>query len=206
VQAELAAPGRERANVVTAEQTPDATSLRETGDEPLACAARAGSQLAFAELYRRYAPVFAGYARRRLEHGASDVVQVAFIAVFTGLPGYRGPRFFPWAYRICVNAVTDELRRRRRRPEVVTDKLRDDRSLAGQVSTPEQELIAKRLSERLRDALAGLPDGQRAVFVLARVDGLSYAEIAELLDVPEGTVKSRMFKAVKKLFPKGDDR
>jgi len=192
--------------VVTADQMSGEVTLREAGDEALAVAARDGSQLAFAELYRRYAPAFASYARRRLSRGASDTVQVAFTAVFTGLPGYRGPRFFPWAYRICVNAVTDELRRRRRRPEVTSDELHDDQSLAGEVATPEQELIARRLSERLRDALAELPEGQRAVFVLARVDGLSYAEIAELLDVPEGTVKSRMWKAVKKLFPKGDDR
>ncbi len=187
-----------------AAETINATELHASDDEMLARAAQTGDHLAFAELYRRYFPVFAAYAERRLRTEGSDVVQSAFLSIYRGLARYRGPRFFSWAYRICVNAVTDELRKKRvRRVECLsTNGDPDDLSSP----TPEEELIAKRLNEQLNDTLAELPASHRTVFLLARTKGMSYAEIGELLGIPEGTVKSRMFNAVRALYPEGDVR
>lgn len=167
-------------------------------DEALALAAREGSHLAFAELYRRFRPIVAGYVRPRLGAGADDAIQNVFLAIHQGLAGYRGPRFFPWAYRICVNVVTDELRRRGRRGLEMS--VWSDAASRRNGPTPEEEVVARRLFARLSGALERLPEGQRMVFVLARVEGLGYAEIADLLSIPEGTVKSRMWQAVRALL------
>ena len=178
-----------------------ARDLPEADDETLAIAARDGDHLAFGELYRRYHPVVAGYVRTRIGGSSDDVVQNVFLAILRGLPSYRGPRFFSWAYRICVNVVVDELRRHRRRGLEVSGEV-DGVADAG-VATPEEELIARRLLSRLSGALARLPEGQRTVFVMARVQGLEYQEIADLLGIPVGTVKSRMWSAVRALIPAG---
>ncbi len=178
--------------------------LRELEDEALALGAQRGDHLAFGELYRRYAPIFVAYARRKLGEDAVDVVQTAFTSIHARLGTYRGPRFFPWAYRICVNAVTDELRRRNRRRETALASVTTRQSPAKSPPTPEEEVTARQRLLRLAEALKALPESQRNVFVLARVEGLSYHEIADLLDIPEGTVKSRMWHAVRTLFPEGE--
>ncbi len=167
------------------------SSLPQTDDEELVTRFRRGDELAFAELYRRYQPVFFTYAARRIGDRAHDLVQAVFERILNALPSYRGPRFFSWAYRICANLVVDELRRSR--PERGWTVADEEPSAA----TPEEELIARRRAVRIHRAIAQLPESHRNVFLLARVDGLSYAEIADLLAIPEGTVKSRMFKAVR---------
>lgn len=177
--------------------------LGRASDEALARAAGAGEHLAFGELHRRYQPIFAGYVRRRLGQDVADVVQNAFIHILKGLPQFSGPRFFPWAFRICVNTVTDELRLRSRRPQLVDTESVSVASTGGH--TPEQELLARQLCNQLSLTLDQLPLEQSAVFLLARVQGLGYDEIAALLAIPLGTVKSRMFKAVKALFAKGGE-
>lgn len=172
--------------------------LSSWSDEDLALEARGGDHLAFGELYRRYHPVVASYVRPKIGDGTDDVIQNVFLAVHKGLSTYRGPRFFPWVYRICVNTVTDELRRRRRRglEDTVDSGVVD--GIEG--STPEEELIARRLFSRLSGALERIPEQHRTVFVLARLEGLEYGEIADLLRIPIGTVKSRMWKTVKILM------
>lgn len=167
-------------------------------DEDLALEARGGEHLAFGELYRRYHPVLVSYVRPKIGDGTDDVIQNVFMALHKGLSTYRGPRFFPWAYRICANTVTDTLRRRRRRG--VEDTVEDGVVEGQSGSTPEEELIARRLFGRLSGALERIPEEHRTVFVLARIEGLEYSEIADLLGIPVGTVKSRMWKTVKTLM------
>lgn len=174
--------------------------LASRDDESLAREARAGSHLAFAELYRRYRPIVESYVRPRVDLGAEDVVQNVFVAIHRGLESYRGPRFFSWAYRICVNTVVDELRYRRRRGGAEVQIPREPNQGADAVSTPEEELIARRLFSNLSVTLKELPEAQRTVFVLARVEGLEYQEISEILSIPVGTVKSRMWQAVRTLL------
>ncbi len=178
---------------------------RDADDETLALAARSGDHLAFAELFARYHPLFFTYASRRLGEDGQDAVQTAFLAIFNGLRKYKGPRFFSWAYRICVNTVTDILRKKKVRADVDGKTRSHAPSESGSPSapTPEQELITRQLSRSISTAIMELPEGHRTVFILARVHGLDYREISELLNIPVGTVKSRMWKAVKQLFDKG---
>lgn len=112
----------------------------------------------------------------------------------------RGPRFFSWAYRICVNLVTDQIRLQKRRHDLAQACIDPMETRA---ATPEEELISRQLMDRTRSALQSMPLGQRAVFVLARVEGLSYTEISDLLSIPVGTVKSRIFGAVRTLMANG---
>lgn len=176
------------------------TGLAVRDDESLAREAREGSHLAFAELYRRYRPIVESYVYPRISPGADDVVQNVFVSIHRGLGSYKGPRFFSWAYRICVNAVVDELRYRRRRGGEAVQVSRESDHGAGDVPTPEEELIARRLLTTLSGTLKELPEAQRTVFVLARIEGLDYKEISELLSIPVGTVKSRMWQAVRTLL------
>lgn len=178
-------------------------ALQGADDEELASRARDGDHLAFGELYRRYEPLFVAYVGPRLGEGTADAVQQVFLGILRGLPGYRGPRFFSWAYRICANATADELRRRRRRPRGVPLEDGGEPQAQALGPSPEEVLVAKRLGERLGGALESLPEGQRTVFLLARVEGLGYEAISDLLGIPVGTVKSRMFGAVRALFAEG---
>ena len=179
-----------------AEARPVDTRLSELSDELLAERAKARDPVAFAELYRRYHRLFGAYCQRRVGEDAHDVLQNVFLAIFRGLRSYRGPRFLPWAYRICANRVTDALRSKQRQPqrEELDDAARSDEA------TPEDELIAKRTATGLHASLLRLSLEQRNVFWMSRIDGLSHAEIADLLGVPVGTVKSRMHSAVRALF------
>lgn len=172
-------------------------------EESLARAARDGNHLAFGELYRRYQPIFKAYIAPRLAHdGVADVLQSVFLNIHRGLRRYHGPRFFSWSYRICVNTVIDEQRRRRKSLPLSQAEVDEKAEVRDQGATPEEELVAKRLATHLSESLDALPAGQRAVFVLARIEGLEYSEVADLLALPIGTVKSRMFTALRALSGK----
>ena len=122
---------------------------------------------------------------------ALDATQEALIAVVRGLPRFDGrAAFTTWSYRVATNTCLDELRRRRRRPDPVEQdddraELDADRSMPGL-----DEQIVTRMS--LEDALQDLPLEFRAAVVLRDVCTLDYAEIAEVLDIPPGTVRSRI--------------
>jgi RNA polymerase sigma-70 factor (ECF subfamily) len=125
---------------------------------------------------------------------AADATQDALVAIVRGLPRFDArSRFSTWAYRIAVNASLDELRRRRRRPEPSDAVLR-----MVQPSEP-----ASAIEERLDidAALRSLAPEFRAAVVLRDLCGLDYAEIAEILDVPPGTVKSRIARGRASLVP-----
>jgi RNA polymerase sigma-70 factor, ECF subfamily len=119
-----------------------------------------------------------------------DATQEALIAIVRGLPRFDGrAAFSTWAYRIATNACLDELRRRRRRPEPVEPDL--DRDTAWSERGPD---LDRSVTDRLvvDDALAQLPADFRAAVVLRDLCRLDYAEIAEVLGIPPGTVRSRI--------------
>ncbi len=123
-------------------------------------------------------------------HDALDATQEALIAIVRGLPRFDGrSAFSTWSYRVATNACLDELRRRRRRPAAA---LHDDDELAPPDDrTPGlDETVVDRID--IDAALAALPPDFRAAVVLRDQCGLEYAEIAEVLDVPIGTVRSRI--------------
>jgi RNA polymerase sigma-70 factor, ECF subfamily len=112
-------------------------------------------------------------------------VQEAFIRAWLGLPSFRGgARFSTWLHRICVNAVHDQrAKTRRTEPSPEIDP-----------ADPHDAFAQQELSRELQQALNSLEEEYRTAVVLYDVLGCSYAEIAELTGVPEGTVKSRIFR------------
>jgi RNA polymerase sigma-70 factor (ECF subfamily) len=166
-------------------------------DEALAAAANAGDRGALETLLARHLDRVHAICRRVTGHpeDALDATQEALIAVTRGLHRYDGRSLFTtWLYRVATNAALDELRRRKRRPEPV--ELSDDRpgggGAAGRVtgSAPVESAVVARLD--VDAALAGLSPEFRAAVVLRDLCDLDYAEIAEVLDVPIGTVRSRI--------------
>lgn len=166
-------------------------------DAALVAAAQAGDRAALEALLRRHQDRLYAVCRRLTgnDADAADACQDALIAIVRALPRFGGRAAFgTWAYRIATNAALDELRRRRRRPEpaeAVGDGAVGDGAApeAGRGPGPTAAVDA-RLD--LDAALAGLPPEFRAAVVLRDLCDLSYDEIAEVLDIPPGTVRSRI--------------
>jgi len=159
----------------------------DASDEALAQAANAGDRAALELLLARHLDRVHAICRRVTGHpeDALDATQEALIAVTRGLHRYDGRALFTtWLYRVATNAALDELRRRKRRPEPA--ELSDD----GARSSPVESAVAARVD--VDAALAGLSPDFRAAVVLRDLCDLDYAEIADILDVPIGTVRSRI--------------
>ena len=158
----------------------------EASDEALAEAANGGDRRALEILLARHVDRVHAICRRVTGHpeDALDATQEALIAVTRGLARYDGrSRFTTWLYRVATNAALDELRRRKRRPEPA--ELGDE---AGPAAV--ESVVAARLD--VDAALAGLSPEFRAAVVLRDLCDLDYSEIADVLDVPIGTVRSRI--------------
>jgi RNA polymerase sigma factor (sigma-70 family) len=128
-------------------------------------------------------------------HAAEDVTQDVFLSAYRRIDSFRGGVFRAWLLRIAANACTDELRRRKRRPQVSLDDSGEDGSplpLVDESESPEESLLRGELSRYIQAGLMALPADQRTVVVLCDVQGLSYEEISEALSVSLGTVKSRL--------------
>jgi RNA polymerase sigma-70 factor (ECF subfamily) len=170
---------------------PDRTTA--AGDDDLVALAAGGDRRALETLLDRHTDRVHAICRRIVldPEDALDATQEALIAIARGIPRFDGrAAFTTWIHRIATNAALDELRRRRRR--VVTGPARDDLPEPGadtSASTVEQR-VAARLD--VDAALARVPDDFRVAVVLRDLCDLDYPEIAEVLDVPVGTVKSRI--------------
>ena len=166
---------------------------RDAGDGELARQAAAGNQEAFGFLVERHGET----ARRvalsilRDEHDADDAAQDGLVAAWRSLERFDPTRpFRPWLMRIVVNASRDLARRRVVRQ---AETISPDAPAAG--ASPELDTERALLRERLRAALAALPERQRLVVTLFDAEGFSHAEIADLVGAPEGTVRSELFHA-----------
>ena len=122
---------------------------------------------------------------------ALDATQEALIALVRGLPRFDGrAAFTTWSYRVATNTCLDELRRRRRRPDpTLTDDERPEFDAASAAPSMDEQVVARMA---LDDAMRHLPIEFRAAVILRDVCTLDYAEIAEVLDIPPGTVRSRI--------------
>jgi RNA polymerase sigma-70 factor, ECF subfamily len=161
----------------------------DVSDEALAAGANAGDRAALETLLARHLDRVHAICRRVTGHpeDALDATQEALIALTRGLHRYDGrARFTTWLYRVATNAALDELRRRKRRPEPV--ELSGDR-MAGAAPAVESAVTARLDVDA---ALASLGPEFRAAVVLRDLCDLDYAEIAEILGVPLGTVRSRI--------------
>jgi len=158
---------------------------------------QAGERAAFGVLVERYAPQARRVARAVLgdPDEADDAAQDGFLSALVKLGQYDARRpFGPWLMRIVANAATDRRRRRQvRRVEPL------DPGLVGGGPRPDADAVRNELGERLRAALAELPPRRRTAVVLFDVEGYSHAEIAGMLGIPEGTVRSEVFHARRRL-------
>jgi RNA polymerase sigma-70 factor (ECF subfamily) len=164
-------------------------------DAELADAARRGDRRALDALLERHADLVHRICRRVLAdpEDARDASQEALVAIARGIGRYDGrAQFTTWMYRVATNAALDEARRRRRRPEPI-DLTFD--------TTPSEGDIAGAVTDRIviDAALAELAPDYRATIALRELVGLDYAEIARVLDIPIGTVRSRIARARAKL-------
>ena len=137
---------------------------------------------------------------------AEDATQEAFIAAYRAVHRFRGSQtggFRSWLFRIAVNACYDELRRRRARPSVSLDAPRGEggRTLDVPSAAPSLEELAQtaELGDAIQQALSALPSDQRLAVILCDVQGMEYAEIALVMGVSLGTVKSRINRARSRL-------
>jgi len=149
-------------------------------------------------LMKRYEKPLFAYAQRILNQrtSAEDAFQETFLRVFRNRSSYRaGSSFRAWVYTICLNSCRDQLRRKSRRPESELEKTAF--ALADDQPGPEEISAQSLLAQRIRAAVEALPEKQREVFLLSYYQQLAYPEISEILDIPVGTVKSRMFHASK---------
>lgn len=167
--------------------------MADVRDAELAALAQAGDREAFGELVARYAPQARRVARAILGNAsdADDAAQDGFLAALKHLGRYDPARpFGPWLMRIVANAARDRWRRRKvRAAEVISPSLP-----AGEPG-PDRTAERRLFDEALRAALARLPEQQRLAVVLFDVEGYSHREIAQILDLPEGTVRSHVFHA-----------
>lgn len=166
--------------------------------EELVCAAAGGDQDAFAQLVRLHENKVYSLALRMCGEDAADVAQEAFLSAWRGLPSFRGEAgFSTWLYRLTANAAIDHLRRtRRQRGEVSLEEgpfLGLDAADSG--PGPQEAAEGAELRRAVEAGLARLSDDHRQVLVLRELQELSYEEIARMLGVDLGTVKSRISRA-----------
>jgi RNA polymerase sigma-70 factor (ECF subfamily) len=161
---------------------------------------RQGDLGAFEELYRAHAGRLYNVAYRLVGNAADaeDLLQEVFLAAHRKLDTFRGESALgTWLYRLATNLCLDHLRSRAGRSNQLTDSLEDEEpvSAPGRIGLADQT-VTKMDLER---ALARLPEGCRAAFVLHDVEGLEHREVAEVLGIAEGTSKSQVHKARSKL-------
>jgi len=172
-------------------------------DQQLVTRVQKGDKAAFDLLVRKYqhriAKLVSRYVSDRAE--VEDVTQEAFIRAFRAIKGFRGESaFYTWLYRIAVNTAKNYLVALGRRPSTVgveneDGEVADVGSNVGDVTTPERQLLAEEIGRTVERVMNGMPEELRTALTLREIDGLSYEEIAEIMDCPIGTVRSRIFRA-----------
>src|SRR6187399_536335 len=171
-------------------------------DEELVARATAGDQDSFNQLVARWERPIYALAFRTLgrEEEARDVVQEAFLRAFRGLKGFRGQaKFSSWLYRITLNLCRDWIRRERRQPIAQAPEGVDLLDLASEQSPTEtiEDLVArKEISQAVARIMADLPEDQRTAILLKEYHGLTFQEIADMLDCPLSTVKTRLYQGL----------
>ncbi len=172
-------------------------------DKELVRRVKKGDKQAFDLLFSRYQHKILNLVSRYLrdQQDVEDVTQEAFIKAFRALPRFRGESaFYTWLYRIAINTAKNHLVARSRRPPGVDVDIDDAEFMDGtdvlrESESPEAALSRDELSQVINATLSELPDDLRSAVTLREFDGLSYEQIAEIMDCPVGTVRSRIFRA-----------
>lgn len=168
--------------------------------------AQNGSLSAFNQLVMAYQGTAYNVAYRVIgnQDAAADACQDAFLKAYKAIKQYQGGSFKSWLLRIVTNTCYDQLRYKSRRPATSLEDLAenpDDHSLklVSRAETPEEHTLRGELGDLLQVGINQLPPDQRLVLILSDVQGLSYQEIAEIIDQPLGTVKSRLSRGRRRL-------
>jgi RNA polymerase sigma-70 factor (ECF subfamily) len=173
--------------------------MSDLSDEALMEKVQRGETAHLELLVARYQRPLYNYALRVLREtgAAEDAFQETFLRIFQKRASYRaGAPFRPWLYQICLNLCRDQLRRQTRRPEA---ELKDEIPVRDPNPGPEALSTGAEMTEKIRRAIDQLPDKHRDVFILHYYQNMPYPDIADILEIPVGTVKSRMFHATKSL-------
>jgi RNA polymerase sigma-70 factor (ECF subfamily) len=171
-------------------------------DEELVARSIGGDLESFNQLVLRWErPIYAlAYRVIGREEDARDVAQEAFLRAFRALGGFKGQaKFSSWLYRITLNLCRDWIRRERRTPIAQAPEGVDLIELAGAQAPVEsiEELVSRRqLGRAVEKAMAMLPEEQRTAIILKEYHGLTFQEIADLLDCPLSTVKTRLYQGL----------
>lgn len=175
------------------------------GDVRTMLAFRAGDASAFDALFARWAAPLLRYLRRMVRDAgvAEELVQEVFLRVHRSRERYSpDAKFSTWLYRIATNVALNEIRRPRNRSPHDSADAEGAAPLRDASAATDERVHARRVAERVERELAGLPDKQRAALCLAVVEGHSYAEVADMLDVTESAVKSLVHRARSSLVAK----
>lgn len=173
-------------------------------DQALVERAQHGDKHAFELLVVKYQRKLARLLSRFIRNSTEveDVTQEAFIKAYRALPSFRGESaFYTWLYRIGINTAKNYLVAQGRRAPTVTEfniedaenfeeggELRD-------IHTPENELMTKQIAQAVNETVENLPEDLRTAITLREIEGLSYEDIADIMNCPIGTVRSRIFRA-----------
>ena len=171
-------------------------------DQALVERVQQGDKKAFNLLVSRYQNRVAGLLTRYVSpNDIPDVVQESFIKAYRSSGSFRGDSaFYTWLYRIAVNTAKNYLTAQGRRPpneDILAEEAEsyDVGSNLRDVATPENEMLSNELKKIVFDTIKGLQEDLRTAITLREIEGLSYEEIAEIMECPVGTVRSRIFRA-----------
>ncbi|ROV55473.1 RNA polymerase sigma factor RpoE [Neisseria chenwenguii] len=173
-------------------------------DRMLVERAQKGEQKAFEMLMSKYQRRLIRLISRFIsdEHEVNDVTQEAMIRAYRALPNFRGESaFYTWLYRISINTAKNYLANSGKRPFVSAEAANEEGDvldLVDQVAdhhTPEAEMINREILQTVETAISKLPDDLKKAITLRELEGMSYEEIAQIMDCPIGTVRSRIFRA-----------
>jgi len=172
-------------------------------DQQLVARVQKGDSRAFDLLVLKYQHRIFGLISRYVHDAdeVQDVAQEAFIKAYRALPRFRGESaFYTWLYRIAINTAKNYLVSRSRRPPGSDIEVEDAEYYASggalhEIETPETALYGAELKAVVEKAISELPEDLRTAVTLREFDGLSYEDIADIMDCPVGTVRSRIFRA-----------
>lgn len=172
-------------------------------DQVLIERVQSGDKNAFNLLVTKYQHKVANLVMRYLKNHSdvSDVTQEAFIKAYRALPNFRGDSaFYTWLYRIAVNCAKNHLVASGRKPpcsdiDIDDAEIYDGGEALREQASPEKLLLTNEIKQVVFSTIEKLPDDLRTAINLRELDGLSYEEIAEIMECPVGTVRSRIFRA-----------
>ncbi len=181
-------------------------------DEVLVKRIKRGDEASFRQLVERYrSRVYSiAYAMTKNQSDADDLSQEIFLKVYRFLPQFKGKsKFYTWLYRLAINTCISAINNRKKKHEEVSLFLSSENKDVLLNTLPEESVVSpmqllenKELGQKIRLAIDSLSDGLKEIFILREIEDLSYKDLAEIFKCPEGTIKSRLFRAREELRKK----